>query len=320
MPDDPGLRPVFDPALTARDRGLLAEDPARLVPAHLPAPVRARPAPAARAAGIPLFALFYGVLPGGWFHLFFTASLDEEDPFGRVLRWGRLPLLAMMLTPGVQVVLLLCGQREAAAVLAAASFAAWCAGAARAAREPAAARAARELHGRYLLPADLDGPAARLLARAQRAVDAVLGSAAHRAGLLDAAGNAAELPREEWEIAGTLAEHTRLRRERSARDAGRLSAPVRELLRSRDAALEASVRSVTARIAALEDYARRAAEADDAYHEWRVLQALPEQDARDRELLARTVRDDLARDRIARLAGDARAAAEALRAAADPPD
>ncbi|MQY02167.1 hypothetical protein [Actinomadura macrotermitis] len=316
MTDASRPRPVLDPALPDRDRALLTAAPERLAPASRPAPPPPRPGIgtiAARLVWIPLFALFYGVLPGGWFHLFFLASLDEDDLVGGVLRWGRLPLTAMMLTPAVQVVLLMLGQGEAAAALAAVSFTGWAAGALQHVREPAAARAARELHGRYLLPADFDRPAARLLARAQRAVDAVLGSEAHRAGLLDDVGNNVELPRQEWAIARALAEHTRLRREYRAQEPQRLSPAVRALLEPQRSALELSVRSVTERVEALEDYARRVKEAGDAYHEWQVLQRLPEQNARYRDLLAETVRDDLAREQIERLTADARHAESALR-------
>ncbi|RFU38624.1 hypothetical protein DZF91_26720, partial [Actinomadura logoneensis] len=196
---------------------------------------------------------------------------------------------------------------------AAAGFAGWTAGALRHLREPAAVRAAREHHGRYLLPADFDRPAARLLVRAQRAVDAVLGSRAHREGLLDSIDNATELPRQEWAVAVALAEHTRLRRERRAQQPDRLSAPVRALLEPQRRALDLSVRSVTERVEALESYARSARAADEAYHEWRVLRDLPEQNARYRDLLAGTVRDALAVEVVGRLDADARRAEEVLR-------
>jgi hypothetical protein len=219
----------------------------------------------------------------------------------------------MMLTPAVQILLLLLGQAEAAVVLAAASFTGWVLGALRHVREPAAARAAREHHGRYLLPADFDRPEAGLLVRAQRAVDAVLGSQAHGAGLLDAVNNTVVLPRQEWSIASALAEHTRLRRERLAQRPERLSPRVRALLEPQDRALALSVRSVTGRIEALEAYARRAGEADDAYHESRVVRALPEQNARYRDLLAGTVGDEMAGAEIHALADDAHRAETALR-------
>ncbi|GAA1825470.1 hypothetical protein [Actinomadura chokoriensis] len=310
-------RPVFDPALGGDDRALLAAEPGRLAAACAPAP----PAPRLRAATvlarllwIPAFAVFYGVLPGGWLRVCFLGSLDEDELLGGAAHWGRLPVLAMMLTPAVQILLLLLGRPEAAVVLAAASFTGWVLGALRHVREPAAARAAREHHGRYLLPADFDGPAAGLLVRAQRAIDAVLGSQAHGAGLLDAVNNTVVLPRQEWSIASALAEHTRLRRERAAQQPERLSPRVRALLEPQDRALELSVRSVTGRIEALEAYARCAAEADDAYHESRVVQALPEQNARYRDLLASTVGDEIAGAEICGLAEDAHRAETALRA------
>ncbi|MFA1548202.1 hypothetical protein [Actinomadura chokoriensis] len=309
-------RPVFDPALGTETRALLAAAPERLVAACRPAPgpPRLRAATVvARLVWIPAFAVFYGVLPGGWLRVCLLASLDDDELLGGAMRWGRLPVLAMMLTPALQILLLMLGQIEAAAVLAAVSFTGWVTGALRHVREPAAARAAREHHGSYLLPADFDRPAAGLLVRAQRAVDAVLGSRAHGAGLLDDIHNAVVLPSQEWAIAGALAEHSRLRRERVAQQPERLSPRVRALLEPQDRAMEASVRSVTGRIEALEAYARRAAEADDAYHESRVLQGLPEQNARYRDLLAGTVGDDMAGAEIRGMAEDARRAETALR-------
>ncbi|MEW2355054.1 hypothetical protein [Spirillospora sp. NPDC029432] len=315
MNDDSRPRPVFDPALPGADRALLAAAPERLVAATLPAPPAARPGAATiavRAIWIPLFAFFYGVLPGGWIRVFFLASLDEDDMLDSVFRWGRGAVVAMMATPFLQIALILLGQGEAAVLLAAASFTGWVIGALRHVREPAATRAAREHHGRYLLPADLDRPAAGLLRRAQRAVDAVLASESHAAGLLDEAGNAVALPEQEWAIACALAEHTRLRRERAAQRPERLSPRVRAMLEPQERALGLSVRSVTERVEALEAYARQARETDDAYHEWRVVRRIPEQNARYRDLLAATVRDDLAREEIDRLAGDARRARAAL--------
>ncbi|MDL4770848.1 MULTISPECIES: hypothetical protein [Thermomonosporaceae] len=317
MNDQDHPRFVLDPELPAGDRELLeGRPPEGLVAACLPPPsppALGAAALAGRLVWVPTFAFFYGVLPGGWIRVFFAASLDEEDLMGGVLRWGRLPVLTMMLTPAVQIALLLLGQVEAAALLAAAGFTGWGIGALRHMGEPAPARAAREHHGRYLLPGDFDRPATRLLVRAQRAVESVLGSEAQAAGLLDGVNNTVVLPREEWAIARALAEHTRLRRERRAQQPERLTPAVRALLRPQDRALETSVRSVTRRIEALEAYAQRAREADDAFHESLVLQRLPEQNARYRELLAGTAGDDLAGAEIQGLADDARRAETALR-------
>ncbi|TMR04762.1 hypothetical protein ETD83_08250 [Actinomadura soli] len=316
MKEESRPRPVFDPEISGDDRAVLAAAPELLVAACAPRPPRPRlraTTVAARLVWIPVFAFFYGVLPGGWLRVFFLASLDGDELVGGAMRWGRLPIAAMMLTPALQVLLLLLGQTDAAAVLAAASFTGWVAGALRHVREPAAARAAREHHGSYLLPGDFDRPAARLLVRAQRAIDAVLGSQAHGAGLLDDVNNAVVLPRQEWAIAGALAEHTRLRRERRAQQPERLSPRVRAMLEPQDRALALSVRSVTRRIEALEAYARRAGEADDAYHESRVLRELPEQNARYRDLLASTVGDEMAGAEIRGMAEDAHRAERALR-------
>ncbi|MEU5879878.1 hypothetical protein [Spirillospora sp. NPDC047279] len=312
----PRPRPVFDPVVPAGDRALMAADPDRLVAAKLPRPPRPRPGlPTilARIAWIPVFAFFYGVLPGGWIRVFFGSALDDDTVFDRVFQWGRTAMLAMLIVPAVQMSLLFVGQEGPALLLAAAGFTGWTVGAVRHLREPASGRAAREHHGRYLLPADFDRPAAQLLVRAQGAIDAVLGSTAHREGLLDDVNNAVVLPRQEWEIAWALAEHTRLRRERRRQQPERLSPEVRALLEPQHRALRLSVDAITERIETLETYARRAREADDAYHEWQVVKELPEQNARYRDLLARTVGHDLARDELGRLADDALLAGTMLR-------
>ncbi|GAA3940092.1 hypothetical protein GCM10023085_21970 [Actinomadura viridis] len=316
MTDNEHPRTVYDPDIPCRERALLAAAPERLVPASLPAPAAPRPGLrtiVARALGIPLLAFFYGVLPGGWIRAFFLLSLDEDDPLDGVFRWGRTAVLAMIFLPLAQIALLLAGAGEAAAVLAAAGFTGWTVGALRRLREPDAARAARRHHGRYLLPRDFDADAARLLVRTQRAADAVLGSEAHRAGLLDAVRDTVVLPRQEWAIAHALAEHTRLRREHRERCPERPSPRVRGLLEPQRRALDLSVRSVTARVEALEDYARQARDTDDAYREWQSARRVTERNAAYRDLLAETVRDDLAREEIGRLTGGARHAASVLR-------
>jgi len=310
MTDDRHPRPVFDPEIPREDRALLDAAPGRLVAAHLPAPSPPRLRPAAlvgRALWVPMIAFFYGVLPGGWIRLCLLAPGEEEDDLvDGVFRWGGTAVAAMMITPALQIALILLRLGEVAALLAVGSFTCWAVAAVRHLREPAAARAARVHHGRYLLPGDFDRVASRLLLRAQRACDAVLGSVSHRAGLLDDAGGPAALSHEEWAIASTLAEHTRLRRDQEERLPEHPSPRLRALVVPQRRALDASVGSVTARVEALEAYARRTLELDEAYREWQAVQRLPERNERYRELLAATVRDDLAREELGRLAGDAR--------------
>lgn len=317
MTDLTGARLVVDPAIPAAGRAVLrAAPPGALVAAGLPAPAAPRLSPAtiaARTIWIPLFALFYGVLPGGWITVFFLASLDEDDLLTSVFRWGRRAVLATLIVPALQVLLILLGLVPLAVALAAGSFAGWIIGTLRRLREAPRARAAREYHGRYLVAGDFDKPAAQLLSRAQRGIDTVLRSEVHRAGLLDDIDNTITLAHQEWEIASALAEHTRLRREQRAQCAERLSERVRALLEPQRRALDLSVRSVSQRVEALEAYARHARDADDAYHEWQLLQRLPAQHARYQDLLARTVRDDLAREEIGRLADDAHRAESTLR-------
>ncbi|QUX30097.1 hypothetical protein KGD83_06000 [Nocardiopsis akebiae] len=118
--------------------------------------------------------------------------------------------------------------------------------------------------GEFVSPGALDGESRALLERAQRAVDAVLGSPLHERGLLlDTVRNRVVLADVEWSLARSLLHQTRVR-ERIARTPtpGERS---REAAARAGAVLAAETAGVTARIAVLEDYADRvrAAELDD---------------------------------------------------------
>ncbi|MQY02879.1 hypothetical protein [Actinomadura macrotermitis] len=162
---------------------------------------------------------------------------------------------------------------------------------------------ARELdrrRDRYLMPQDLDGPGLELLGRVQRAIDAVRDSEVNREGLLDHVDNAVTLPRQEWEIAQVLARQSRLRAEQE--EPGEDDPPeVRAALRPLLDKLDQSVRAVTRRVEALERYAERARAADDALRAHRRLEAIAARAHEYDELLADTVRDDLAVPAIERL-------------------
>ncbi|GAA3949996.1 hypothetical protein GCM10023085_35670 [Actinomadura viridis] len=162
---------------------------------------------------------------------------------------------------------------------------------------------ARELarrRDRYLTPEDFDDDARELLARVQAAVDTVRDSEVNREGLLDSVDNAVTLPRQEWEIAQVLARQSRLRIEQD--EAGSPSLPeVSAALRPFREKLDLSVRAVTRRVEALERYAERTRAADEALRAHRRLEALQARAHEYDDLLADTVRDDLALPAIERL-------------------
>ncbi|MEV4005897.1 hypothetical protein [Actinomadura sp. NPDC049753] len=161
-------------------------------------------------------------------------------------------------------------------------------------------RLGRDHHTRYYTEQDFDGRTLPLVRRAQDAVTAVLGSAVDAAGLLDDIANTLELPRQEWAIASTCVEVTRInRRIRSLRDG---DAGLDEMLRPQQRALKQSIEGVRRRVAALEGYAERTAAADAAYREWQVMEELDDLRADVQELLARTAQDELAVAEIGHLA------------------
>ncbi|WP_067820393.1 hypothetical protein [Actinomadura kijaniata] len=172
---------------------------------------------------------------------------------------------------------------------------------------------ARELdrrRDRYLMPEQLDEDARALLGRVQRAIDTVRDSEVNREGMLDSVDNAVTLPRQEWEIAQVLARQSRLRAEQ-----GEATLPeVKAALRPLQEKLDLSVEAVTRRVEALERYAERTRAADEALRAHRQLEALTEHAHEYDELLADTVRDDLAVPAIERLTAQSDALVDTLRA------
>jgi hypothetical protein len=132
-------------------------------------------------------------------------------------------------------------------------------------------------------------------------------------GLLDDVRNAVVLPAQEWEIAQTLREITRLRREqRAARKAGK-SAELAQVMEPQSRALNLATASVTERVEAIERYAEQVKAADQALLQWKTLQRLADNNDAYSELLARTVRDELAIAEIEGLTDEAAQVEEALR-------
>jgi len=178
--------------------------------------------------------------------------------------------------------------------------------------EDAAGRVARLRHGHYVRGDSLSAKHRMLLRRAVKAVESVLRSEANARGLLDDVRNAVTLPAQLWEIAQTLVELDRLTAEHKG---ARVDDPwLAALVASQRKALHLATTSVIERIEALENYAAQTRAADEALERWRAVQRLAANDDAYQELLARTVRDELAAAEIRGLTGQARVLEVALQA------
>jgi len=161
---------------------------------------------------------------------------------------------------------------------------------------------------RVIFPADLDWDMRTLLARAQRAIDEILGSDILAAGLFDADEPA--LRRHEWDIACALRSFTRVR-SLPAADAslGEMTAAVMD---AQQRAFDAAVAAATRRISSLEGYAGQVAAADAALRDWQS--SLRQAGLNDTyfDLVARTAADELAQAELAQLTHRAAMMANAL--------
>jgi hypothetical protein len=143
---------------------------------------------------------------------------------------------------------------------------------------------------KVIFPHDLHPADRILLARAQNAIDTILGSQVRAAGLLEADEPA--LQRHEWEIACTSRELTRVRALPTPdTETGAMTAAV---LDAQQRALALAEEATISRICALERYADQVAAADDAHRDWQV--ALRQGGLNDvyLDLVARTAADELA--------------------------
>ncbi|MBC7271491.1 hypothetical protein ACF09G_37265 [Streptomyces albogriseolus] len=167
--------------------------------------------------------------------------------------------------------------------------------------------AAAQAH--LIQPRDLTTDAQQLLARAQRAMTAVLDSTVHREMWLDAQRNEAVFPQQEWAIARDLRAYSRAARKDQRAPEEVSSATVAELLTTRQRVLKTSRQGIERRVAALEAYAEQVAEADARYAEVREIERLAAGSDELLALLARTAADDLAVTEIKGLTGEAAAVA-----------
>jgi len=286
------LRPVVDTSLAQEDRNLLAESADGLTAASRPAPPRPRYGGrtwADAGTAVPA-ATLCGFLPvvAGPFLLGLRAGLTAGAA-------SQILIVASWWWGGAGAFLL---------VGTALQLAAWSSILAVGCGEGRRQRLARRSHGRYYLAGDFAGgslrPVLRVSAidqmlRAQTAVETVMESQVNSDGLLDDVANGVTLPQQEWEIAQALAELSRIgRRLRDVAKDQPSSSRVREAIEPQQQALRNSAASVVRRVDALERYAERVRAADAEYGEWQAVRKLEELSSDTREVLARTVRDDLA--------------------------
>ncbi|MFD5429819.1 hypothetical protein, partial [Streptomyces sp. NPDC127084] len=131
-------------------------------------------------------------------------------------------------------------------------------GAARGVSRPSPAAVARRRPGRYVCPCDLQGIDRALVVRAATAVEAITTSQAHRRDVVDSARNTVELPHTLWQIAKDTEKISALAMKHRQALTSSPGTAVDTVLASQNAALTTSRDAVTARVTALEEYARQA--------------------------------------------------------------
>lgn len=166
-------------------------------------------------------------------------------------------------------------------------------------------RLAAEHSAGFILPEDLDAACRGLLARAQLAVEVVLDSRVHREGLLDAIDNAVTLPAELWRIGVRLADLARTGAEHDRIVPRDVPPDVAGVFTPYDEALKLARRSLGARVATLERYAREVRRADAVYRAYRQLEVLRERTPDYERLLAATAEDRPAAPHVDRLSEQA---------------
>ncbi|WP_156325799.1 hypothetical protein [Nonomuraea sp. SBT364] len=166
-------------------------------------------------------------------------------------------------------------------------------------------RLAYEYAGHYVLPEDLDYPCQVLLRRAQAAADAILGSQVHRAGLIDTIDNRVTLPEELWQISQRLAKLSAMHAEHGRLVPRDLPSGLADAFKPYSTALDAAWTSLSRRVRNLEKYAKQVLKADKVFHAHQRLEALAARTPDYQQLVAETVRDDLARAHIKELADQA---------------
>jgi hypothetical protein len=152
-------------------------------------------------------------------------------------------------------------------------------------------RGIQQAREQYVLDVDLVPAAGQLLARAGHAVASVRRSKVHRDDYLDRQRNDVVLPEQVWEIAEMLRAYSRVERSTPTWAKGQ---EVRPVLEAHRAVLQTTLDGIERRVTALETYAEQTAEADRRYAEFLQIQQISAAGSDLLELLARSVRDDLA--------------------------
>ncbi|MFC1437163.1 hypothetical protein ABUW04_02745 [Streptacidiphilus sp. N1-10] len=295
-------RPVVDPSLDPRERELLEQArPEELAPASGPPP---GPPRWGGRNGADVLAMLPLAILGGFLPVLvhpFTLGRARGLLLGGI---AQLLLVAGALWFGVN------GFMSALLVL---QVLTWAALLVFGCGESEAARVGRECHGRYRTAEDFGPPELTrligvsplsLMTRARVAVARVLESEVNRDGMLDEVANAVSLPAQEWDTARALGELARLGREvEDAAEDGADSPRFLEVLQVRKEALRVSGEALERRVEALERYAESTRAADAAYQEWQAVRELEELDEGMRDLVARSVQDDLAVAEIEALTG-----------------
>ncbi|MFG1942717.1 hypothetical protein [Nonomuraea sp. NPDC048826] len=169
-------------------------------------------------------------------------------------------------------------------------------------------RLAYEYANYYILPEDLDYPCQVLLRRAQRAAEAILGSRVHRAGLIDTIDNRVTLPEEVWQIAQRLRKLSAMHAEHGKIVPRDLPTGLQDAFKPYSTALDAAWTSLSKRVRNLEQYAKQVLKADKVFHAHQRLEALAARAPDYQELIADTVRDDMARAHLKELTDQAKQA------------
>ncbi|MFJ8313796.1 MULTISPECIES: hypothetical protein [unclassified Streptomyces] len=170
-------------------------------------------------------------------------------------------------------------------------------------------KALADAHGHYVLVDELTDDARDLLHRAHRAQHVILESRVHREDLIDRTANEHMLPAQLWEIALSLALYSKLCRQEPDHPQG---AALIRVLHDRRRALETSLRGITSRVRALEDYAQQSAEADARYAELEQIQYLSDRSDQVLDLVARTAGDEHAVEEVTGMAAQAESVTDAF--------
>ncbi|MFJ8978065.1 hypothetical protein [Streptomyces sp. NPDC102282] len=180
---------------------------------------------------------------------------------------------------------------------------------------------ARQHSGRYVCPCDIQQEDRDLLLRAATAVERILTSTAHELDTVDKVRNNTELPEILWKVAKDVEKIDQLAMKHWGASAASAGAAVDSVLSSQASALQTSRDHVSARIMALEEYAKRAGVIDDLIAQQAQIEQLEGANSEYLDLVAQTSGDDAAAQRVALIGEEAVVAAgpiaEAVRRARD---